>query len=93
LQNKQHHAAGHRGVFGGSPCGWDDRLVTDWILNRIRRSNNATPRPESDTPPRIIRWAEVHTRTGLSRTAIWRLERDGKFPPRIRLFDDATAGD
>lgn len=34
---------------------------------------------------RILRVAEVIARSGLSRGTIWRLEKDGKFPARVRL--------
>jgi prophage regulatory protein len=33
----------------------------------------------------ILRTADVARITGLSRTTIWRLERQGRFPTRIRL--------
>ena len=33
----------------------------------------------------IIRTTEVARLTGLSRTTIWRLERKGSFPARLRL--------
>ena len=33
----------------------------------------------------ILRTAAVVQRTGLSRTTLWRLERAGDFPSRIRL--------
>src|SRR5262249_53376442 len=36
-------------------------------------------------PDRFLRGHEVLTRTGLSRTTIWRLERFGNFPARRRL--------
>jgi prophage regulatory protein len=39
---------------------------------------------------RIIREPAVHDITGLSRTTRWRLEREGKFPPRRRLSDNAV---
>jgi hypothetical protein len=29
--------------------------------------------------PRLLRFPDVRNRTGLSRSAIWRLERDGRF--------------
>jgi len=38
----------------------------------------------------IIRKAEVVRRTGLSATTIWRLERDGEFPPRVRLTEHSV---
>jgi prophage regulatory protein len=34
---------------------------------------------------RIIGESEVHRLTNLSRTTRWRLEREGKFPQRVRL--------
>lgn len=34
---------------------------------------------------RILRAREVVSRTGLSRTSIWRMERRGEFPARRRL--------
>ena len=41
----------------------------------------------SATPPtnRIIRKPELLARVPLSDTTIWRMEKDGKFPRRIRL--------
>jgi predicted DNA-binding transcriptional regulator AlpA len=33
----------------------------------------------------ILRTSDVTRLTGLSRTTLWRLERQGKFPTRIRL--------
>jgi len=33
----------------------------------------------------LIRQREVSRMTGLSRTSIWRWEKDGRFPPRRRL--------
>ena len=33
----------------------------------------------------ILRTADVIRRTGLSRTTLWRLERQGDFPERVRL--------
>lgn len=34
---------------------------------------------------KAARWARVQELTGMSRTTVWRLERDGKFPLRRRL--------
>ncbi len=34
---------------------------------------------------RLIRTDEVTTRTGLSRTTLWRLERKGEFPTRRQI--------
>jgi len=34
---------------------------------------------------RLLRFPEVQERVGLSRTHIWRLERTGEFPQRVKL--------
>ncbi len=39
---------------------------------------------------RVVRLPEVTEITGLSRTTIWRRERDGSFPPPIRLGGERT---
>jgi len=39
----------------------------------------------TESRSRILTAREVTTRTGLSRTTVWRLERFGKFPPRRQL--------
>jgi prophage regulatory protein len=39
----------------------------------------------------IIRHPEVERRTGYSRCQIWRLEKVGKFPARVRLSDAGKA--
>ena len=36
-------------------------------------------------PERLISFDEVHHRTGLSRTTIWRLERTGEFPRSVQI--------
>jgi prophage regulatory protein len=42
-------------------------------------------------PHRLLTFAEVQSRVRLSRTTIWRLERDCKFPPRIRVSPGRVA--
>jgi len=39
---------------------------------------------------RVVRLPEVIRITGLSRTTIWRRERDGSFPPPSRLGGERT---
>jgi prophage regulatory protein len=41
--------------------------------------------------PRLLRLREVIRLTGLSRSSIYRLESQGRFPSRVRLGDRATA--
>lgn len=52
-----------------------------------------THRWSAVSPPRgrrMMRMPEVMEATGLSRTTIWRRERDGSFPPAIRLGGEHT---
>ena len=46
-------------------------------------TNVATRRP-------ILRWPEVHSATGRSRTQVWRDIRAGKFPAPIKLGENAV---
>ena len=39
---------------------------------------------------RFLRTADVVSRTGLSRTTIWRMERSGRFPRRRQLGSTAV---
>lgn len=41
----------------------------------------------SDTPDRFLRLEAVLTRTGLSRTTMYRLIRHGAFPKNVQLSD------
>jgi prophage regulatory protein len=40
---------------------------------------------------RLLRFPAVRERTGLSRSTIWRLERQGAFPPHHRISANAVA--
>ena len=82
------------GVFGGSRIGFLEHEVDSWIKERVRaRSGMAAEMPEpAPDHPNIISMREVERRIGVSRVCIWRWERDGKFPARIRLNDGAPAG-
>lgn len=39
---------------------------------------------------KILRWPEVQSATGLSRSTVWRLIRAGKFPSSVKITDHAT---
>ena len=39
----------------------------------------------------MLRAPEVAKRTGMSRTTIWRLERDGKSPRRVQVSNSIVA--
>jgi len=45
----------------------------------------------SDTTDRFLTWPEVHARVRVSRTTVWRMERAGKFPPRVHSSDGRIA--
>ena len=42
-------------------------------------------------PLRMLRFAAVRERTGLSRSTIWRLEQSGSFPRHRRISPNAVA--
>jgi predicted DNA-binding transcriptional regulator AlpA len=77
------------GVYGGSRVGYLEHEVENWLRERVRVASGqpvAAPMP----PPeflKIIPVKEVERRVGVSRVCLWRWERDGKFPSRIRLID------
>ncbi len=41
--------------------------------------------------PRLLRFPDVRARTGLSRSTIWRLERQGLFPRHRRVSANVVA--
>lgn len=44
-----------------------------------------------NSPPQLIRLPEVLRLTGLSRSTVYRLEKAGRFVPRVRLSDRMSA--
>ena len=42
-------------------------------------------------PSRLLRFGEVRHRTGLSRSTIWRMERGGMFPKRVKVSVNVVA--
>ena len=66
--------------------------VTD---TRDERSIGQVPASEREAVitavPRLLRFPDVRNRTGLSRSTIWRLERDGRFPRHRRISANAVA--
>jgi prophage regulatory protein len=52
----------------------------------LRQAGGATTLPsEERTSARLIRFAEVKHRVGLSRSTVWRLEKANQFPKSIRI--------
>jgi prophage regulatory protein len=46
----------------------------------------ATPAvPSGNEPERLLREREVEKLVGVSRQTLWRMERDGDFPKRVRV--------
>ena len=54
-----------------------------------RRAPASLPHPRARPEPRPVEvylsWQEVHRRTTLSRSTVWRLERLGHFPQHVNL--------
>jgi len=44
----------------------------------------------TDTKDFILRFPELRAMCGLSRSTIWRLEREGSFPKRVQLSPNAV---
>ena len=77
------------GSYGGSRVGFLEYEVENWLRERVRVSSGqqvGAPMPAPDFL-KIITVKEVERRVGVSRVCLWRWERDGKFPSRIRLMD------
>ena len=46
---------------------------------------------QQQQPPQLLRLPEVKKRTGLGRTQIYRLQKQGKFPKLVKLGARASA--
>ena len=71
--------------------------ASHWV-NPIEAEVANTPHGKQSIPlseptggPRLMRFPAVRSRTGLSRSTIWRLERAGAFPRHVRLSPNAVA--
>ena len=93
--------AGSVPVSDGEPTDWrptrDRRQRAGARGTRMRNQTHNQKRPgvshRRAVPPsgggRVVRLPEVSEITGLSRTTIWRRERDGSFPPPFRWAGNA----
>ena len=61
-----------------------DAMAPDVLEARTREMS-------SSVPLRLLRFGEVRKRTGLSRSTIWRMERSGIFPRRIKVSVNVVA--
>lgn len=71
--------------FGGRGGVWEHEFDS-WLRQRAGLPAAAPP-----TELKITRIAEIVRRTGYSRVHIWRMQQDGKFPPMVRLTENAEA--
>jgi predicted DNA-binding transcriptional regulator AlpA len=79
----------YSGVYGGSRVGYLEHEVENWLRERVRVASGqpvAAPMPPPDFL-KVITVKEVERRVGVSRVCLWRWERDGKFPSRIKLIE------
>ena len=64
--------------------------MRDQTPNTRPDANHRRPVTQHPRSRRIVRLPEVTEITGLSRTTIWRRQRDGSFPQPIRLGGEHT---
>ena len=57
----------------------------------IDADRSPVPAPVVAPPLKLLRFPAIRERTGLSRTTIWRLERDGDFPRHRKISRNAVA--
>jgi predicted DNA-binding transcriptional regulator AlpA len=81
------------GVFGGSRVGFFEHEISNWIRGRLRASTGEPAAAPLSVPdhPRLLTMREVEGRVGFSRVHLWRMEKAGRFPKRVRLADPQTA--
>jgi predicted DNA-binding transcriptional regulator AlpA len=61
-------------------------------LIHLKLPADLTPRTADDPrSPRFLRFKEVARRVGLSRSSVWRMERNGHFPHHHRLSTNSIA--
>jgi prophage regulatory protein len=75
--------------------GSDEALTKEAsVLTQPKRRLDPHAGPDPDAASRelrFLRFPAVRARTGLSRSTIWRLERQGSFPPHRRISKNAVA--
>jgi Prophage CP4-57 regulatory protein (AlpA) len=83
------------GIYGGSRVGYIEHEVENHLRQLRRVATGAPVAPPVPTPEhlRIITVAEAARRVGVSRVHLWRMEKAGKFPSRVRLIDAPVSTD
>ena len=70
------------------PADSQDRVAKRPKGSPTRPDESPSPEPP---PTRLLRFPAVRERTGLSRSTIWRLERNGHFPRHRRISMNTVA--
>jgi predicted DNA-binding transcriptional regulator AlpA len=83
------------GTYGGNRVGFLEHEVENWIRKRVRVSTGEPAGEPIPPPPHltIIPPKEAARRVGFTRVHLWRLEKQGKFPSRVRLIDAEVPDD
>lgn len=55
------------------------------ILTWLAMTNANSPQYIDGVNMKIIRWQELKTKIGLSRSTIWRMMQTGKFPKHVQI--------
>src|SRR5215471_3147521 len=74
----------------------DGRRVAGGRSTTDGRANNSLAEAQridelARRPLKLLRFTDVHERTGLSRSTVWRLERRGAFPKHIKVSANIVA--
>jgi prophage regulatory protein len=70
------------------PTGSNGHVAKDLDDPPVRPGRSPAPDPP---PARLLRFPAVRERTGLSRSTIWRMERQGQFPQHHQISRNAVA--
>ena len=75
--------------------GSSDRAISDVHVRSMSEASGATARVAQSLDRvitlKLLRFPAVRERTGLSRSTIWRLERNGGFPKHRRISANVVA--
>lgn len=77
--------------LGRAMPGWVESEVQMWIDGCIERRDGKRPDPLDGNPASFVRLKVVVARTGLSRSSIYALGREGTFPQRVSIGGGASA--
>jgi predicted DNA-binding transcriptional regulator AlpA len=76
-------------IYGSARVAYLEHEVENWIRSRVRADTGERVAAPVTSPPleqmRFITVAETVRRIGFTREHLWRLEKAGKFPRRVRV--------